>query len=88
MTRVPSSDVMPRTTVDIAAPILKEIKALQRADGHLFGEIVSQLLAEALSRRSAARKPHEFRWVSKPMRGLVDLADKEALHAALDREGA
>jgi hypothetical protein len=39
-----------------------------------------------LSRRSAARKPREFRWISKSMRALVDLADKEALHAALDRE--
>ena len=77
---------MPRTTVDIAAPILKEIKALQREDGRPLGQIVSQLLAEALSRRSAARKPHEFRWISKSMRALVDLADKEALHAALDRE--
>jgi hypothetical protein len=47
---------------------------------------VSQLLAEALSRRTAARKPREFRWISKPMRALVDIADKEALHAALDRE--
>ena len=87
MTRAPSSIIVPRTTVDIAAPILKEIKALQREDGRPFGQIVSQLLAEALSRRSVARKPREFRWVSKPMRALVDLADKEALHAALDREG-
>jgi hypothetical protein len=47
---------------------------------------VSQLLAEALSRRTSARKAREFRWISKPMRALVDIADKEALHAALDRE--
>ena len=76
---------MPRTTIDIAAPILKELKALQRENGRPLGQIVSQLLAEALSRRTAARKPREFRWISKPMRALVDIADKEALHAALDR---
>jgi len=76
---------MPRTTVDIAAPILKEIKALQREDGRPLGQIVSQLLAEALSGRGAARAPHEFRWISKSMRPLVDIADKEALHATLDR---
>ena len=79
---------MPRTTVDIAAPILKEVKALQRQDGRPLGEIVSQLLAEALSRRSSAQKPQEFRWISKSMRALVDLEDEKALHAALDREGA
>jgi hypothetical protein len=87
MTATISSDVMPRTTVDIAAPVLKEIKILQRREGRPLGDIVSQLLAEALSKRSAARKPQEFRWISKPMRAHVDLADKEALHAALDREG-
>ena len=76
---------MPRTTIDIAAPILKEIKALQREDGRPLGQIVSQLLAEALSRRPA-QKPREFRWISKSMRPLVDLADKDALHAALDRD--
>ena len=37
--------IMPRTTVDIAAPIPKEIKALQREHGRLLGQIVSQLLA-------------------------------------------
>jgi hypothetical protein len=81
-----SSRIMPRTTIDIAAPILKELKALQRENGRPLGQIVSQLLAEALSRRTSARKPREFRWISKPMRALVDIADKEALHAALDRE--
>ena len=85
MTFNASSCIMPRTTVDIAAPILKELKALQRENGRPLGQIVSQLLAEALSQRVAARKPREFRWISKPMRALVDLADKEALHAALDR---
>jgi hypothetical protein len=81
-----SSIIMPRTTVDIAAPILKELKALQREDGRSLGQIVSQLLAEALSRRSVARKPRGFRWVSKSMRALVDLGDKDAVQAALDRE--
>ena len=86
MTTVRSSRIMPRTTIDIAAPILKELKALQRENGRPLGQLVSQLLAEALSRRTEARKPREFRWISKPMRALVDIADKEALHAALDRE--
>jgi len=80
-----TSCIMPRTTIDIAAPILKEIKTIQREEGRPLGQIVSQLLAEALSLRSAARKPREFRWISRSMRPLVDLSDKEALHAVLDR---
>lgn len=78
---------MPRTTIDIAAPVLKEIKAIQRREGRSLGQIASQLLAEALSRRATDTPAQEFHWISKPMRALVDLDDKEALHAALDREG-
>ncbi|HVQ77528.1 MAG TPA: antitoxin [Candidatus Binatia bacterium] len=78
---------MPRTTIDIAAPILKEIKAIQRREGRSLGQIASQLLAEALSRRATDTPAREFHWISKSMGALVDLDDKEALHAALDREG-
>jgi hypothetical protein len=77
---------MPRTTVDIEAPILKEIKALQKKERRSLGQIVSQLLAEALARHRAPRKAQPLKWTSKPMRALVDLADKEALYAALDED--
>lgn len=35
-------------------------------------------------RKEKARPP--LRWISKPMEALVDLEDKEALYAILDRE--
>ncbi len=79
---------MPRTTVHIDAPILKEIKALQKKEGRSMGKIISQLLAEAIARRKVPSKPASFKWVARPMRALVDIADKEALYAALDRDGA
>ncbi len=41
---------MARTTVDIDAPILKEIKRLQREQGLPMGKIISRLLADALAR--------------------------------------
>ena len=44
----------------------------------------SELLAEALARRRPSRNKPSFRWTSRPMRALVDLADKEAVHAILD----
>jgi hypothetical protein len=77
---------MPRTTVDIDAPILREIRALQKREGRSMGKIISQLLAEGLSRRRSPLKAPNFKWVSRPMRPLVDLADKEALYAVLDRD--
>ena len=77
---------MARTTLDIDAPILREIKALQKKEGRSMGQIVSQLLAEALTRRRAGVSAHTLKWVSRPMGALVDLSDKEALYAVLDQD--
>lgn len=76
-----------RTTIDIDAPILREVKALQKKQGRSMGRIVTDLLADALARRRG-RLPaaQEFRWISRPMRALVDLGDKEAVYRALDSD--
>src|SRR3972149_6510105 len=78
--------IMARTTLDIDAPILREIKALQKKEGRSMGQIVSQLLAEALTRRRAGVSAPTLKWVSRPMGALVDLSDKEALYAVLDQD--
>lgn len=76
---------MARTTLDIDGPILGEVKKLQKREGRRsLGKVVSELLAEALAgRRQPAAEPR-LQWVSRPMRALVDLDDKEALYAVLD----
>ena len=73
-----------RTTIDIDAPILREVKALQKKQGRSMGRIVTDLLADALARRTGPVATQELRWTSRPMRALVDLADKEAVYRALD----
>lgn len=73
-----------RTTIDIDAPILREVKALQKKQGRSMGRIVTDLLADALARRTGPAATQELRWTSRPMRALVDLADKEAVYRALD----
>ncbi len=75
-----------RTTVDIDDPILREVKAIHEKDGRSMGTIVSELLADALARRrSQSRQARRaFRWTARPMKALVDLADKDAVYAALD----
>lgn len=73
-----------RTTIDIDAPILREVKALQKKQGRSMGRIVTDLLADALARRTGPSATQELRWTSRPMRALVDLADKEAVYRALD----
>jgi hypothetical protein len=79
---------MPRTTLDIEAPILAEVKALGRRERRALGKVVSELLADALALRRRPRADSSLSWVSRPMGALVDLSDKEALHAALDQPSA
>jgi len=74
-----------RTTLDIEAPVLKDLRELQQREGGTLGELVSRLVAEALARRPKKPSPPVFEWVAKPMGALVDLADKDVVYAILDR---
>jgi hypothetical protein len=80
-----SSNIM-RTTLDIDDPILREVKAIHEKEGRPMGAVVSELLADALTRRRVSRARPTFRWVSRPMNALVDLADKDAVYAVLDAD--
>ena len=74
-----------RTTVDIDDPILREVKSIHQKEGRSMGAVVSELLADALTRRRGSAKARPlFSWTSRPMKALVNLADKDAVYAALD----
>jgi hypothetical protein len=68
-----------RTTLDIDDPILREVKALREKEGRSMGAVVSELLAETLARRRSSRVRPPFRWISRDMKPLVDIPDKEAV---------
>jgi hypothetical protein len=74
-----------RTTLDIEAPVLKDLRELQKREGGTLGELVSRLLAEALARRPKKPVTPALEWTSKSMGALVDLADKDLVYAILDR---
>jgi|688.fasta_scaffold1122092_2 hypothetical protein len=74
-----------RTTLDLASPVLEELKSLRDKEGGSLGSLASRLLAEALTaKRVAAPATPEFRWESQAMSANVNLADKEAVYRALD----
>lgn len=78
---------MPRTTLDIDALILRDLKRLQKRERKSLGRLVSDLLAQTLGSRGTVPPPgREFIWISQPMGARVDLADKEAVRAVLDRQ--
>jgi len=73
---------MPRTTVDIDASVLRELKRRQRREGKPLGQLISELLAKAIDCGPDLTPP--FTWVSKDLRPRVDLEDKDAVWAILD----
>ncbi len=76
-----------RTTLHIDDPILKKPKAIQARDGRSLGRRVSDLLAQALSATEVkAAAPRCFTWNASAGALLVDLADKDAVHEALEGE--
>ena len=76
-----------RTTVDIATPILHDLKKLQKEEQKSLGDLVSELLAQALAARARTTRRPPFRWHTASLgRALVDLDDKEAVWSALDEE--
>ena len=77
---------MPRTTLDIDSSVLKELHVLKRTQRRSLGQIVSQLLTEALAGSKRRKEPINLKWTSRRMNALVDLEDKEALYAVLDKE--
>lgn len=74
---------MPRITVDIDAPLLKELKTLQKRENRSLGKIMSQLLAEALFQRRKPTRVSKLHWVSRSMKARIDFSDKEALYTLL-----
>jgi hypothetical protein len=73
---------MTRTTLDIDATVMQELRRRQAAEGTTIGALVSELLAAALAGSQAPPSPLSS--TAKPMSAIVDLEDKDAVSAALD----
>lgn len=82
-----ASRIVPRTTLDIDASVLEELRARQRREDKSLGQLASELLASALHHTEPAAGEEPFRWSPQRMgKPKVDLEDKEALWAVLDRD--
>lgn len=75
---------MPRTTVDIDASVLRELKKRQRRERRPLGQLISELLAKAIA--SEDDPPQRFTWVTKDLRPRVDLDDPDAVWSVIDKQ--
>lgn len=78
-----ASCIMPRTTIDIDASVLRELKHRARRDRRSMGQVASEILAAALHSNQPPA-PRRIQWITRPMGALVDLEDKEAVRRVLE----
>jgi hypothetical protein len=85
MRAVVASRIM-RTTIDLDATVVKELKRRSKDAGKSMGQFASELLARSLSEQAGRpRNPDGLMWIAKDLgQPSVDLDDKEAVRARLD----
>lgn len=78
---------MPRTTLNLDASVLRELRRRARDQGKSLGDILSELVVPALAERHRPDRAPRLRWHVAPMGpAKVDLEDKEAVRRALGDE--
>lgn len=75
---------MPRTTLDIDASVLRQLKRRQQREGKTLGQLVSELLAQALVGPIPPVEARPLEWPSQDLRPRIDLEDKDAMMRVLD----
>ena len=78
-----ASRIMPRTTLDLDAGVLRQLKRRKRS-GQSLGQLASELLAGALHEPATEPARPALRWRSAHMGARVDLDDPEAVRRAAD----
>jgi hypothetical protein len=77
---------MPRTTLNLDASVLRDLRSRAREERKTLGAMVSEIVGSALAERRDARRPARFLWRSAPMGpAKIDLEDKETVRLALER---
>ncbi len=77
---------MARTTLDLDASILEQLRRQAASERKSMGQVASERLAVGL-REDAPREASPLRWPTRRMgKPRVDLEDKDAVWQALDRQ--
>ena len=86
MTTALASRIMPRTTFDLDATVLADLRSRARVEGKSMGQLASELLALGLG-GDGPPAPDPLAWARKDMGAFkVDLEDKAVVQELLDRE--
>jgi plasmid stability protein len=77
---------MPRTTLDLDATVLADLRRRAAAEAKSMGQVASERLAQSL-RDEAPGEARPLNWATKDMgRFKIDIEDKDAVWRLLDGE--
>jgi hypothetical protein len=80
-----ASRIVSRTTLDLDPSVLRELRRRSRSEGKSMGQVASEVLARGLTQGDERPRP-PFEWTAADLGPpLVDLEDREAVRAILDR---
>jgi hypothetical protein len=83
MTIALTSRIMTRTTIDLDASVLEQLRLRAAVEQKSMGQVASERLAVGL--RENTQQPTPLRWPTKRMGNPnVDLQDKDAVSKVLD----
>jgi hypothetical protein len=81
-----ASGIMPRTTLDLDASVLSELRRRGQREGKSMGQVASELLAVGMA-EGADRQAPALQWTCDQLgEPLVDLEDREAVREVLDAD--
>jgi hypothetical protein len=76
---------MTRTTLNLDASVLREVKRRAKQQGKSVGDVISEIVGPALAKSGRTGEAPELRWQTARMGPpKVDLEDKEAVRQALE----
>jgi plasmid stability protein len=85
MTSSVTSNIMPRTTLDLDATVLADLRRRAAAQSKSMGQVASEVLAIGLHDEPTEEQP-PLQWARKDLGLKVDLEDKDAVWRILDTE--
>jgi predicted CopG family antitoxin len=87
MPRYEKSNIV-RTTIDIDDLVLRDLKRLKEKRGKSLGQLISELLAQAIHQLQEPMPKARSVRISRPMKARVNLEDKEALFRVTEKKAA
>lgn len=81
-----ASNIMPRTTLDLDATVLADLRRRAVAEGKSMGQVASEQLAVCLHDEIATKEQPPLQWARKDLGLKIDLEDKDAVWRILDAE--